>query len=108
MKAMNPIPYANILSTAAIAKNVMVNFDGAVCGAGLRCLGVALVDFDSGEIVGVNRGVCIVKAGAAITAGAGVESDSTGRVVTLASGVRCGMALEAASAANDLILVALD
>lgn len=108
MKAMNPIPYTNILTTGAIGKNVMVNFDGAVCGAALRCLGVVLVDVASGEIAGVNRGVCIVKAGAAIAAGAGVESDSSGRVVTLASGVRCGMALEAASAANDLILVALD
>lgn len=108
MKAMNPIPYANIVCTANIGKNVLVNFDGAVCGAALRPLGVALLDYDSGEVVGVNRGVCIVKAGAAITAGAGVESDSTGRVVTLASGVRCGMALEAASAANDSILVALD
>ena len=46
-------------------------------------------------------------AGAAISAGAALEADSSGRVVTRSSGVRVGKALEAAGAAGDIISVLL-
>lgn len=53
------------------------------------------------------QGVAICVAGAAINAFARVETDSSGRVVTLSSGISRGKALAAAGAAGDLIPVLL-
>lgn len=46
-------------------------------------------------------------AGAAIAAGALLQSDNAGRVVTFTSGAVVGRAIEAATAANQIITVAL-
>lgn len=46
-------------------------------------------------------------AGAAVTAGAFLEVNASGRVVTLAAGVAVGQALESASADGDLISIVI-
>lgn len=50
-------------------------------------------------------GVILVEAGAAIAAGAEVESDANGKAITKAAGVANGIAWDAAAAAGDLIRV---
>jgi hypothetical protein len=52
-------------------------------------------------------GIAKVIAGAAVAAGARVQSDGNGAAITLAAGVSAGMALFAASAAGEVIPVAL-
>ena len=75
----------------------------------IKAFGVAQKDVANGKLVGVFRyGVVPVLSGAAVVPGVQVESDSTGRAVTLASGVALGMAMSRASAANQIIAVALD
>lgn len=52
-------------------------------------------------------GVTNVTAGAAITAGAVVQSNTTGQAIPLAAGTALGVALQAATAAGELIPVLL-
>lgn len=52
-------------------------------------------------------GIAKVVAGAAITAGARVQSDANGAAITLAAGVSVGMSLDGASGAGVITAVAL-
>lgn len=83
----------------------------AHAGAGLKPLGVSAYDQPTvnGKLP-VMRGhkVVPVETGAAIAAGAEVESDATGRAITLATGKACGICLNAPSAAGQIAIVALD
>lgn len=70
--------------------------------------GVASFDAASGGTVTVLRGgIVAVAAGGSITAGTQVEIGTGGKVVTLASGVPVGLALETGSNNSD-VLIALD
>lgn len=86
-----------------------VTFAGAHAGANANALGVSRVAGVSGDKIALDvLGTTVVEAGAAITAGATLESDSTGRAVTWAtSGAALGIALETAGAAGDFIEVLL-
>lgn len=80
-----------------------------VAGAGDEVIGVLQNPVKAGEAgrVAVN-GVTMVAAGAAITTGAKVKAGANGKVVTIESGdASFGIALEAATAANDVIAVLL-
>lgn len=50
-------------------------------------------------------GICLVTAGAAIAAGAEVESNAGGQAITLAAGKSNGIALDAAAAVGDVIRI---
>ena len=79
------------------------------CQAALRAFGVAQKDVAIGGLVGIFRGgVVPMLAGAAITAGAEVESNADGKAITLAAGISNGQALNAAAAEDDIIAVALN
>lgn len=117
-------------ATAAITGRTFVNVSGAKqagsqglandtlggsipvapCGAGAKALGIASYDAAIGAKVPIMRGhkVVPVVAGAAIAAGAEVESDATGRAVTLAAGRSLGKCLNAPTAAGQIAIVALD
>lgn len=95
-----------IAAAAALSRFRLVSFAGAPTGAGARAMGVAVTSFSSGEQAGVAvRGELLVEAGAAVAVGAQVESDSSSRAITLASGVPFGVARDAAAAAGDIIRV---
>ncbi|GAA1881927.1 DUF2190 family protein [Williamsia serinedens] len=80
----------------------------ATATAAAKPFGVAAYDAASGATLTVQRGgILFVTAGGSIAAGAQVEIGSNGRVVTLASGVPVGVALEAGTSSND-VLIALD
>lgn len=82
----------------------------ATCGAGLKASGVAVTDGamagDAIGIIGIRSGMIVpMVAGAAITVGAEVESDASGRPVTLAAGRPNGMTLNAAAGAGSTVYV---
>jgi hypothetical protein len=81
---------------------------GLCTAAADKCVGVMQNKPQvSGQAATVGiRGISNVMAGAAVAAGASVESDATGRAVTSA-GAGIGIALAAAGAANELIPVLL-
>ena len=78
----------------------------ALCSTGQDAIGVLQNDPDAANRAAqiAISGICKIKAGAAITAGANVGSDSTGRGITVATGgYIMGKALESAAAANEKI-----
>ena len=94
--------------TATIVVNRYVKFDGSgYAGADDDSCGVSDSAGVSGDQITCQiAGVALVDAGAALaTAFMEVECDSSGRVVTLASGRKRGTALDIASAAGDRVRV---
>jgi len=97
---------ASITAAAALTKLRFVGFDGNVCGAGAKALGVADADTASASQVPVNfSGILLVEAGAAINAGVDVDSDASGKAVTHVAGVVNGHTLDAATASGDIIRI---
>jgi hypothetical protein len=95
-----------MLAAVALTANRFVTVAGGVPAAGDWCPGVANDNFDAGEQAGVNtHGALLVVAGAAIAAGADVQTDAQGRAITRAAGVSLGRSLDAAVAAGDIIRV---
>jgi len=106
MKTEQPILTLTVLAAAALSGRRFVTNAGAVPAAAAKVLGVTNAAYDAGEQAGVGvLGVMLVEAGAAIAADANVETDNVGRAITLAAGVNCGRALDAAGAAGEFIRV---
>lgn len=95
-----------ILAATALARYRFANFAGATANATDAALGVPTTAFDAGEQASVaTHGEMLVEAGGAVAVGAQVQSDATGRAITLAAGVAAGRARDAAAAAGDIIRV---
>ena len=95
-----------VLATSALARFRFANFAGATANATDAALGVPNANYYIGEQAGVaTHGEILVEAGAAVAVGAQVQSDATGRAITLAAGVAAGRARDAAAAAGDIIRV---
>jgi len=108
MKTEQPLLITSITATAAIVKNLFIGFDGALCAAGAKSLGVVNDDTLINEQCPVmTNGIALVLSGAAVTLGDAVESDAAGKAITNVAGAINGYALDAASAANEIIRVRL-
>jgi hypothetical protein len=109
MSHYRPILVLPVVAAGAIASNRFVTAARQQTGADGNALGVSLNAAASGEPLPiVSLGTAPVEAGAAVTAGATVKSDSSGRAIAWAtSGARLGVALTAATAAGQLIEVSL-
>ena len=107
MKTQQILLTTSVLAIAALGRSRLVGFDGGVCAAGAKALGACEASTSVGEQAPVNMaGALLVEAGGPIAAGAEVESDATGRAVAKTTGVSNGWAMDAATAAGDLIRVA--
>lgn len=95
--------------TGTVSANRFVTPAGAQAGADANALGVARSAGSSGSSVTVDvLGTAVVEAGAAITKGATIKSDASGRAIPWAtSGAKVAIALEAAGAAGEFIEVML-
>ncbi len=106
MKTEQPLLITSVLATAALTAKRFVTNAGAVPAAGAKVLGVANAGYDIGEQAGVGViGIFLVEAGAAVAADANVQTDASGRAITLDAGVDCGRAMDAAGAAGQFIRV---
>lgn len=93
---------------AALTKHRFATAAGAVPAAGAWCPGVANANYDAGENAGLDfAGVVVVESGAAVTAGAEVQTDASGRAIDKAAGIGLGRALDAATGAGEFIRVKL-
>lgn len=90
------------------SKNVFVLFDGNINTTGVKSLGVLNDTALLGELapIAVN-GIALVKSGAAITLGVAVQADASGKAIALAAGTVSGYALDAATAADQLVRILL-
>jgi hypothetical protein len=95
--------------TGTVSANRFVTPAGAQAGADANTLGTVRLAGVSGDKVPVDvLGTATVESGAAISAGASLKSDASGRAITWAtSGAKVGIALEAATASGQLIEVLL-
>ena len=106
MKIQQICLITSVTAAAALSRLRFVGLTGAVCAAGAKALGIAEAAADLGEQAPVNtHGILLVEAGAAIAAGAEVESDANGKAITKAAGISNGFALDAAAAAGDVIRI---
>lgn len=97
---------SGIKATGAIVKNRFVGYTGAQAAAAAAVVGVADDDAAIGQMAPLKcRGHLVVEAGAAVAVGAQVESDASGRAITLAAGVSAGRAMDAATAAGQFIRI---
>lgn len=98
-----------LAATGTIVANRFVTPAGAQTVADGVAIGVANTAAVSGEKFPVTvKGTAIVEAGAAVAAGATLESDASGRAIAWATaGAKVGFALEAATAAGQMIEVLL-
>lgn len=95
--------------TGTVAAGRFVTPTFAQTGADGYAIGVARSAGVSGDKIAVDiHGTAIVEAGAAFAVGATLKADSSGRAITwAASGGRLAIALEAATAAGQMIEVLL-
>lgn len=104
-----PIFTLPVTATAILLAERFVTAAGTLPAADANVLGVARSAAAIGDKVSVDViGTAIVEAGAAVAAGATLKTDNQGRAITWATaGAKVGLALQAASAAGDLIEVLL-
>ncbi len=104
-----PLLAISLLLTGTVGANKFVTPAGIQTGAGLFALGVARTDGVSGDLVTVDTiGTAVVLSGAAVTKGQTVKADASGRAIDwVTSGARLGIALQAATAADQPIEILL-
>ena len=95
--------------SGTVASNRFVTAAGAQASADAATLGVARFGGAAADKVTVDViGTAIIESGAAIAAGATLKSDASGRAITWAtSGAKVGIALQAATAAGQMIEILL-
>ncbi|OAI11781.1 hypothetical protein A1507_19835 [Methylomonas koyamae] len=105
-----PILTLPLTLTGTVVAERFVTVAGAQTGAAGNALGVTRTAGVSGEVVPVDVvGTAIVETGAAISAGALVEADASGRAVTKSAGVTLGRLApgQSATAAGQFVEVIL-
>jgi len=106
MKSQQVILTTSVVAAVELTRRRFVGFDGNVCANGAKALAVVEADTAAGNVAPANvQGVILVEAGAAISAGAEVQSDASGKAITKAAGVSNGIAWDAATAAGDVIRI---
>jgi hypothetical protein len=108
-KQSTPILTLTVTAAGTISANRFVTPAGAQAGADANTLGVSRTAATSGQNLPVDvLGTAVVEAGAAIAAGATIETDANGKAVTwTTSGPKVALALQAAGADGDFIEVLL-
>lgn len=97
-----------VVATAALTQFRAVTALGAVPAAAGNALGVAQQNAAIGEAAPVVvLGTAVAEAGAAVAAGALLETDASGRFITRTAGQIVARALTAAGAAGDQIEIFL-
>jgi len=82
MKTHIPLGTVSVTAAANISRHLFIGFDGNLCGANAKSLGVCAADSSAGEQMPVIiSGVALVIAGAAVTQGAAVVSNASGKAV---------------------------
>lgn len=85
---------------------INANEQGVRAGAGDAVVGASMVDAAEGEVLEIANGIIMVEAGAAITAGSEVQSNTDGKAIPAAvGGVVAGIAMTNASGNGALVSV---
>ena len=98
-----------VKTSGKVVKNRFVDFAGKQAAAGVKVLGSATLDADTGEMLAVDvLGIALVEAGGTIAVGDEVAADAQGAAVKAAGNAKiAGTARSAATAAGEVIQVFL-
>lgn len=110
MKTEQPILITSIVAGSDLSakQNLFISFNGTVCSAGDKPLGVLNANTNLDEMAPVTCvGIALIYSGAAISVGDKLECDSAGKAITQSSGAVVGYALDEATGADELIRVLL-
>ena len=103
MKTEQPLLITSVKAAANISKNLFICFDGNLCAANAKSLGVSNANTDLNEQLPVTaKGIALVYSGGAITQGANIASDANAKAVTFSTGEFNGYALDASTGADEL------
>lgn len=106
MKTQQVILTTSVIALVALTARRFVGFDGNVCAAGARALGVVEADTEADGVAPANvLGIMLVEAGGPVASGGAVQADATGRAIVHTDGQANGIAWDAATAAGDLIRI---
>ena len=108
MKTSIILAAMSIVAAVDLTAKRFVTTAGAVPAAGAWCPGVVNDSYGAGEAAGVTtHGIELVESGAAVAVDAAVQTDASGRAITLAAGIGLGRALDAATGAGEFIRIKL-
>jgi len=106
-KLYKPLLIDSITAKAYLPKQRFVGFDGNICAAGAKALGICDVETDANQQAPVAvSGILLIETASAITQGYKICSDSNGKAVQVAGAEEVnGYALDTASNAGDIIRI---
>ena len=94
MKTEQPILITTVTAQADITKNLFIGFDGNLCAAGAKSLGVSNTDTDQDEELPVMAsGIALVYSGASVSKGDPVEADANAKAIPVSAGEKNGEAM---------------
>jgi hypothetical protein len=98
--AIHPGITTTMISTGIIPAYRFVKADGSLCGAGALAYGITEAGAEAaGKALAVTlNGEVLIELGGTVAAGAKVESDVSGKAVTLSTGEFAGVVRDAGSA----------
>jgi len=106
-KLYKPLLIDSIKASTNLPKQRFVGFDGGICVAGAKALGICDVETDADQQAPIGViGILLVEAGGTITQGTAITSDASGRaIVALEAQKINGYAQDAASAEGEIIRI---
>lgn len=109
MKTEQPLLITSVKAAANITKNLFVGFDGNLCAANAKALGVSNASADLNEQLSVMaKGIALVYSGGPVSQGAKIACDANAKTVTFSTGEFNGYALDASTGADELIRILLN
>ncbi len=82
MKTYNPVGIISITAAASIVKNRFIGFNGNICAANAKAIGVSDANSDTGEqLPVVIGGIALIASGSAVSQGNALVSNASGKAI---------------------------
>lgn len=110
MLTEQPILITSILCSepGGVVKNRFIRFDGTYGVEGIKSLGISNADTNENEYIPVTvKGIALIEAGGPISIGSAIESFDDGAAAPLTTGTLEGYAMDASTAAGQIIRILL-
>lgn len=105
-KLYKPLLIDSIKAATNIPKQRFIGFDGKLCTAGAKALGICDVETDAEQQVPVGvLGILLIEAGGTITQGAEITADVSGKAVVATDGQKINGYAQDAGEAGDIIRI---
>ena len=106
-KLYKPLLIDSVKASTNLPKHRFVGFDGGICAAGAKAIGICDVETDAGQQAPIGViGILLIESGGAITQGIAITSDALGRAIVASEAQKSnGYAQDSASAEGEIIRI---